>query len=257
MDDNWLAKNLSSVLTGLNIAATAATAVAASVNTYSAVQLIQEKEHEEGRKFMLKEKAKIAWPKYVPTVLCFAASAGLGIASNGLSLAQLASLGAAAGYVTKNRDQIKKKLEEVAKKLPEPMKEDVMSTIFLDIEHGVTCPEFERTGLGTQKCLDLYSGRRFLSNEKDVLAGNERFIKRWKDGASLCLSDLYDEWRISRTTFGYMWGLRNDPEYDGDVEIVITTRYSKDKEWLYIDLKTPLREDWQTIWGEEVCKCLK
>lgn len=243
---SWVTKNIPTVLTGVSLVATAATAVAASHDTMIAASIFEEKESELGRKLSNKEKFKFGWKSYIPTAACFTVAAAAGIASHGISAAQLASLGAAAGYVTSNRDKIKAKLNEVVKKLPQETQEDIRSTIFHDIRHGVTPPEYERTGHGTTKVIDLYSGRAFLSSEAAVNEGIKRFQKRWEDGEALCLSDLYDEWDIERTTFGYQFGWPNDPDYYDD-EIKFHVEWSEDKSVLFVDILTWPMDYWMEV----------
>lgn len=254
MSENWFTKNISGILTIGSIVGTAATAVAAAHNTMKAAEVIKAKEREDERQYTVKEKFKLGWKHYIPTGVCFAATVGMAIASHGISAAEIAALGTAAGYVTKNRDKIKAKFDEVVKTLPQSQQEDIRSTLLHDIKHGLTPPEYEKTGFGMTKVIDLYSGRTFLSSVKEVKAGIERFLKRWHDGEYLCLSDLYEEWHISRTTFGYQFGWPNgvvrdefgrpkNVDKDGDPmcevyfdDVLFDINYNEEEGILYVDI---------------------
>ena len=139
--------------------------------------------------------------------------------SRHLSIRQVASITAAAGYLSTKADKYKNKIREIAGG-------DVLKKVGIDAasESLKRSPTFEETGNGSLICLEGFSGRWFRSSEEAVRAAMQRIAERFGDGEYLSFNDIYDELGIVKTHFGNEFGYAPGSDfydmefyYDADV----------------------------------------
>lgn len=120
--------------------------------------------------------------------------------SRKLSATQIASLTAALGYFSANRESLEKRV--TSEEVRDARIEAALKKI----------PAIEETGKGEQICLDGIFGRWFKSTEQDVKSAIDIFNKNWQEMNSQCgfagtnVNDLYDKLGIQTTHAGYQYG---------------------------------------------------
>ena len=205
---------------------------------------------------------------YIPAIGSGLVTAGCILGSHHVSSKEIAALTATAGYLTANRDKIKKKLEEVvgtekAKEIEtqaavEAAKENKQLEKKTNppkktIAHGES---IEWTGKGPLKCLEGYSGRYFYSTLEAVKDAQKKLNNRLHCGEYVCLNDLYELYGITKTHFGHQFGWPSNSDFicnvDEDEEPIefentIVQDDFTGETILLIDIHTYPMECWQEV----------
>ena len=149
----------------------------------------------------------------IPTLVCAAGSVTCMAISEKISYRQVAALTATCIYLTKNRDFLEKKLEEVVGKerLADIKKEFVKK----EAEGIANFPCVEETGFGDLLCLEGYSGRWFRSSKEKCIEAQEMLQKQFDEDIYCCLNDYYGYLGITMTQFGHELGWVNDSDWMG------------------------------------------
>lgn len=273
----FLEMNAPTILTGVGVVGTITTSIFSVRGHVKATEIIRAAQEEAAESPELskviptKERIKKTWTCYIPAGVSGALTITAIVASNKLSLKSIAALSAAAGYLAKNRDQIKAKLIEVEDKVKEYLPKELteqeegedkpdISTDNPEFDHtlgefyklskyGHFPPTYEYTGNGTTRCIDLYSGRSFLSSPEAVKKAQDELNEMYENGCYVCLSDLYELYGINKTTFGFDFGWPANPDYfDGPIHFENEIAIDNDgHEVMLIDIWTPPMDCWQEV----------
>lgn len=154
-------------------------------------------------KHYIRNTPRLAKP-LAPTLACAAGSITCMVISERISYKQIAALTATCVYLTKNRDFLEKKLEEVVgKERLEEIKQEFVKkegTALIDF------PSVENTANGDLLCLEGYSGRWFRSSQEAVEEAQAMLSKMHEEGDYLAFNDYYGLLGISMTQFGNEFG---------------------------------------------------
>lgn len=254
-------KHIPDILTGAGVVGTVTTAVFSARGHVKAVDILRKAEGETGEPLETKEKVKKTWKCYIPAAGTGLLTIACIVGSNRVSAKNLAALGVTAGYLAKNRDQIKAKLTELTNKIKEehpellPVKvekeekHDLMRDVYQVHTKNDVLPAWEYTGKGTLRVVDLYSGRCFLSSKEAVIKAGQELNSMFNDGFSVCLSDWYALLGIKKTTFGFDFGWPNNADYfDGPIHFEYNEELDEDGfNTLFVDIWTPPMDYWQEL----------
>jgi len=220
------------IFTAIGCAGVAATAVSAVRDSRKAVRVLDDLGlYDTIEKPTLKEEAKATWKCYIPTIVSGAITIGSIVLARRITVKQIASLTAAAGYLGKKASEHKKEIYEML--TPEKRREKMREVVEDEWSPGITV---EETGNGDLLCYEAYSGRWFRSSEEAVNEAIERFKARFLDGEYLCFNDLYSELEIEKTHFGHQYGYAPNPDFYDNM----------------IDFDVALIEDFKDKYGERV-----
>lgn len=180
-------------------------------------------------KHYIRNTPRLAKP-LAPTLVCAAGSITCMAISEKISYKQIAALTATCVYLTKNRDFLEKKLEEVVGKerLAEIKQEFVKKeSVPKDM---IDFPCIEITGKGDLLCLEGYSGRWFRSTKEAVEEAQEMVKVMHEEGQYISMNDYYGLLGISMTQFGNEFGWPSNKDYCEDI-LSFTNTYLEASEW--------------------------
>ena len=198
-----LGEAMPAILTAVGCGGVVATAFCAIRDSKKAVRVLDDLGlYDTLEKPSLKQEAKATWKCYLPTIGAATITIGSIVMARRLTVKQIASLTAAAGYLSAKANKYKDKIREIAGG-------DILKKVDREVsgEHlRRTIPTFEETGNGDLICLEGYSGRGFKSSEEAVREAMQRVADRFGDGEYLAYNDIYDELGIVKTHFGNEFG---------------------------------------------------
>ena len=195
------------ICSGLAIVGVAVTGVLSAIRAPKYKEILEESK---GSKPVA--VAKTYWPAIASGVV----TCSLIVVAEGLGLKEIAALGAMAGYATRNRAMIERKVKEVTGKDSKDILKRIKSesTKETAVAEYAKHPSIELTGNGDLLCFEGYSGRWFRSSAEAVEAAVKRLNERFKDGEYLSLNDFYVELGITQTHFGSNRGWVPDDHED-------------------------------------------
>jgi hypothetical protein len=195
------------ICSGLAIVGVAVTGVLSAIRAPKYKEILEESK---GSKPVA--VAKTYWPAIASGVV----TCSLIVVAEGLGLKEIAALGAMAGYATRNRAMIERKVKEVTGKDSKDILKKIKSesTKETAVAEYAKHPSIELTGNGDLLCFEGYSGRWFRSSAEAVEAAVKNLNKRFKDGEYLSLNDFHEELGITPTHFGSNRGWVPDDHED-------------------------------------------
>jgi len=214
-------KNSPLLLTIVSVLGVAGTGVLSARGGIKAAKLLDEEKP-------FKEELKATWKCYIPAGVVGGVTIASIVGSHCLNAKQIASLTAACGYLTYNRDRIKDKAKELLgeeqyEKMQKELYQELSADARVALEDGVL--SVEATGHGDLLCLDGYSGRWFRSSREAVERAFDELNDRFQAGYGeyLCLNDYYKCLGIAETHFGWQYGWpANVDFYDTPLQFELT-----------------------------------
>lgn len=152
------------------------------------------------------EKAKNAETKkekalcYIPAIISGTATCACIGGSHHVGSKEIAALTATASFAVANRNKLEEKLA------PLIQKEEALDIRKEVAKKPLSGQPIEFSGNGPLRFLECYSGRKFTSSLENVLSGEKRLNKEIREGAAVCMNDLYHYWNITQTEFGDQFG---------------------------------------------------
>lgn len=234
-----LLQHLPQILSGVAVIGVGATAYLSGKNSIKAHEILKEKQSQNDG-LAIKEKVKLTWKCYIPTLIALTATITCMIVSQKMSAAQVASMSAACGYLINQKTELEKKIKE-------EVGEETFQKIKKEVDEKITRDRYEDewvepTGNGDLLCYESYTGRWFFSSEKNVFDGLKDFIDYYKDNDYIAYNDLYGFLNLTPSYLGSELGWCSDEENGWSPnEIEFSTYYSDKivpgKNVLMIDLK--------------------
>lgn len=203
MNNKFLKRNSSTILTCLGVVGLVATSVAAVKATPKAMKLLEQAEEEKGETLTNLEKVKVAGPVYIPAVAIGTASIVCMFGSNVLNKRQQASLASAYAFVDRSYKEYKKKVNElygneVEKRVIEEMARDEYEEI------DVAPTETE------QLFFDYHSLRYFTSSIDDVMEAERFMNETLRKTGYVSVNDMYTLFGLDLVTYGDDMGWSRD-----------------------------------------------
>lgn len=192
----FIKRNTSTILTCLGAVGVVATAVMAVKETPKALTLLENAKEEKGEELTKFERAKVAGPVYIPSVITGAATIACIFGSSIISKNQQAALMSAYALLDNSYKEYKKKTDEL---YGEEAGKQIRGEIAKDKYTG------DEVSLDDDKELfyDFYSGRYFESTKQEVLWAQYETNRSMFVNYSVGVNEYYD-----------LLGLEPLPEYE-------------------------------------------
>lgn len=200
------------ILTGIGIAGMIATTVAAVRATPKALELIDEREIEEGKRLSNVEVAQIVWKCYIPAAVTGVLSTACLIGASSVNLRRNAALATAYTISEAALKEYKAKtLEVVGEKKEEAIRDAVAKDKLR--QNPVSKTEVIMTGKGETLCYDILSGRYFKSDMDKINKAINELNLRMRSEQYVSLNDFYYEVGLPDIKLGEDLGWNIDKGY--------------------------------------------
>lgn len=239
-----LNENSTTILTGLGVTGTVATAYLTGRATFKAAELIAHDEAvantgvEPGADpvyLTKKDKVKIVWKVYAPPVAAGAITITSIITANRISSKKIAALVVASGVSERAFQEYK---DKVVERLGQKKHEDIRAGVAQDRvdRNPVGTNEVIVTGKGDVLFYDEHSGRYFYSTMETVRRAENRINHELLEGMGCSLSEFYDEIGMKASNYSDSVGWNGGER----MEVEFSTTLSEDgRPCISIDFKKP------------------
>lgn len=223
------------ILTGMGVSGTIATAVLTGRASFKAAGIIeQERQNLEGvgegsengntfEKISPVRKVKLVWHLYIPPVGVGAITITSIVMANKVSSKQIAALTVASGI---SERALKEYKEKVVEKLGERQDRIIRDEVAQDRVNNnpVNSREVILAGTGEVLCYDMSSGRYFQSTVEEIKRAENKVNYELINFMSASLSSFYDEIGLAPTSFSDSvgWNMNNH------IEVAFSTVMSTD-----------------------------
>lgn len=250
-----LGDNSSTILSGVGVAGTIATAVLSTKATIKASALVAEEKvkinHsvDEGQDAITLSKTdtvKLVWRHYLPPVAAGSITIGCIIGANRISSKRVAALTIAAGVSERALSEYKDKvIERLGDRQDQKIRDDVAQDRVLATPAN---SQLIIAGSGEVLCFDMLTGRYFHSTMEDLKRAENKVNYELLHYDSCSLSNFYEEVGLEPTPYtdSVGWNLNNH------MEVKFSTVLSNDnKPCIAIDFSRPPITDFdkQRNWG--------
>lgn len=222
-------ENLPTILTGVGVVGTGATAYLTGRASFKAARLLDHNEimhyqQTHGLEPSNKDKVKLVWKFYVPPALSMSGTMAAIIMANRLSSRKIAALVLASGITERAFSEYKEKVYE---KLGKNQQEKVHEEIARDhlLRNPKDTSQVFITGTGDVLCYDMLTGRYFLSSAEKIRKAENRVNKELNNFMYASLTLFYDEVGLPPTTYTDTVGWQGNE----NLEVNITTVMSDDE----------------------------
>lgn len=256
-----LRDNSASILTGVGVAGTVATAYLTARATFRAAEIIREAEDPREEDFkaggevlhqvttvdMLTnlDKVSLVWKHYIPPAAMGIITITSIVAANRISSKKIAALVVASGISDRALNEYKQK---VIDKFGERKETDIRDEIAQDrvIGHPANSREIVLAGTGEVLCYDMLTGRYFQSTMEEIRRAENRVNYEMIHFNSVSLSMFYEELGLPPTPYtdSVGWNMNNH------MEVKVSTVMSTDnRPCLAIDFSKQPLPDYDKIWN--------
>lgn len=249
-----LENHSTTILTGIGVGGTIATAVLSGRASFKAVELIAKEQHEleEELKFpdvkveqSRTDKIKLVWQLYLPPVAMGITTVTCIIVANKISSKKIAALAVAGGISERALQEYK---DKVVEKLGERQNQKIRDEIAQDRVNGTSPASREVVVVGTGEvlCYDMTTGRYFQSTMEEIKRAENKVNRELLHAMSCSASEFYDEIGLPPTTYSDTYGWNSD----NLLEIQFTTVMSPDgRPCIAIDFSNPPIADYHKLWN--------
>jgi hypothetical protein len=206
--------NSPSLLTGIGVVGTVATAYLTGKAAVKASQLIRIEEAKKTTSVLSyrlnnKEKIELVWVEFIPPVASCAVTIGAIIGANHIGSRRAAAVAAAYSLSEKAYAEYK---EKVVEKLGEKKEEKIRDEIAQDRvnKNPSGSREVIITGNGDVMCYDSLTGRYFKSSVEAIRRAENEINKQILDTDYATLSDFFDKLGLRATAFSNEMGWNTD-----------------------------------------------
>lgn len=187
-----LKKRSPEILMGLGISGMIFTTISAVRATPKALQMIDEREIEDGKRLSKPEIVATTWKCYVPAAVTGVCSIACLIGANSINTRRNAALAAAYAISLQDLADYKEKaLEVVGPKKEEQIRDAVAQNRFE--RDNATAMPIITTGKGTVPCYDYLTKRKFESDMETLRKAENNLNLRMRDEYTITLNDFYAE----------------------------------------------------------------
>lgn len=246
-----LNENSTTILTGVGVGGTVATAVLASRASFKAADVLDEerliREEAAGEADILEptrtQKVKLVWKFYIPATGVGIITVTSIIAANKISSRRIAALALASGISERALQEYK---EKVVAKLGERQNRTLRDEIAQDrVNENPPGSQVIITGSGEVLCFDMLTGRYFLSTVEAIKRAENKINYEILHHMSASLSEFYDEVGLAPTSYTDSVGWSGEP-----IEVAISTVMSPDKRpCIAVDFNRPPVLDYSKYYG--------
>jgi hypothetical protein len=233
-------ENMPTILTGVGVVGTGATAYLTGRASFKAARLLDHNQimHYEqtgGEEPSKMQKVKLVWRHYIPPATVMTGTMAAIVMANKVSSRRIAALALASGITERAFSEYKEKVyERLGKGNNEKIREEIARDRILKNPHDTT--QVIITGNGDVLCYDMLTGRYFLSSAEKLRKAENRVNKELNNFMYASLSLFYEEVGLPPTTYTDTVGWQGNE----NLEVNLTTVLSDDeKPCLAVDF-TPL-----------------
>lgn len=191
---NFTVAHSTTILTSVGVAGVVGTAVSASVASVKSYKTVKEVEEEEKRDLEFKEKVKLCWKYYIPTVATGATTISAVIGSNIISGKKEAAMASALALAERSFEEYK---DVVAEKLgndeAKELQDKVIFDKIADTDSEEIHPEWTFETHGKTLCYDYYCGRYFYSDPAYLRSCEGEINRLYLTEGVISLQQVYDE----------------------------------------------------------------
>lgn len=199
--------NSPSILTGLGVAGTLATAYLAARASFKAARTIMMVE-ETGYEMDTKKKVKLVWHMYLPTLASAAVTTTSICLARKIDAKRLTAITAAYAITDQAFGDYKSKVVE---KLGENKATKIHDEVMQDkMKDSVVPPQLVIVPENKVLCLDTYSGRYFHSTMQDIKRAENEVAYENNHAYSVCLQEFYDRLGLEATSISENIGWTSD-----------------------------------------------
>jgi hypothetical protein len=233
------------ILTGVGVGGTVATAYLTGRASFKAAKLIEQEKQErvEELKFPKTEvveytwptKLKMVWKLYIPPVGAGAVTITSIIAANKISSTRIAALAAAAGISERALAEYKEKvMEKLGPKQDEKIRDEIAQDRINQNPPGSR--EVIVAGSGDVLCFDMHTGRYFQSSMEEMKRAENKVNHSLIQFMHASASEFYDEIGLPPSSYTDMvgWNANNQ------IELIFSSALTPDnRPCLAMDFKRP------------------
>lgn len=248
-----LNENSSTILSGLGVGGTIATAVLTGRASFKAADLIAEQkalvdnlieEDVPPVELSKTEKTKLVWHLYLPPVASGVLTIGCIFAANRISSKKIAALTVAAGVSERAFSEYKEKvIEKLGVRQDQKIRDEVAQDRVTATPMG---SQVIVAGTGEVLCFDMLTGRYFKSTMEDIKRAENKVNYELIHYMSCSLSTFYDEIGLQATPYtdSVGWNMNNH------MEVKFSTVLSDDnRPCLAIDFSRPPIPEYDKNWN--------
>ena len=214
---NFTVAHSTTILTSVGVAGVVGTAVSASVASVKSYKTVKEVEEEEKRDLEFKEKVKLCWKYYIPTVATGATTISAVIGSNIISGKKEAAMASALALAEKGFEEYK---DVVAEKLgveeEKALKDDIIFDKIASTNSEDIKPDWVFETHGKTLCYDYYCGRYFYSDPAYLRSKEAEINRIYMTECIIYLQQVYDEIGLISTNW-----LERQMAWESDAESII------------------------------------
>ena len=205
---NFTVAHSTTILTSVGVAGVVGTAVSASVASVKSYKTVKEAEEEEKRDLEFKEKVKLCWKYYIPTITTGVTTISAVVGSNIISGKKEAAMASALALAEKSFVEYKDAIaEKLGKNEAKELQDKVIFDKIADIDSNDIHPEWTFDSHGKTLCYDYYCGRYFISDPAFLRSCEGEINRKFLTEGAIMLQDVYDEIGfISNSWLGRMMG---------------------------------------------------
>lgn len=229
--EKYVIDNSPSIMTGLGVVGTIATAYLTGKAGYKTAQILSSQDPHES----LMEKTKRVWPEYIPPVIMGSISVVAIIGANKVGSRRAAAVAAAYSLTEKAFAEYK---EKVVDKIGEKKNQKIYDEIAQEKveKNPPSTREIIITGNGDVMCYDTLTGRYFMSSMEQIKSVVNEINRRIITYDYASLTEFYDLLGLSATVFSEEVGWK----FENMIDISFSTVLSDDgKPCLAIQYNTP------------------
>lgn len=220
--------NSPSLLTGIGVVGTVATAYLTGKAAVKATQLIKIEEAKLAvgsfdYTMDLQQKVKLVWTEFVPPVASCAVTIGAIIGANHIGSRRAAAVAAAYSLSEKAYAEYKERvIEKIGEKKEERIRDEIQQSR-ID-RNPASTTEVVITGSGEVMCYESLTGRYFMSSREIIQRAENEINKQILDSDYASLSDFFDKIGLKPTTYSEEVGWK----YDNMLDVKFSTCLSDD-----------------------------
>lgn len=210
-----ISNNSPTILSGIAVTTSIATAILASKASFSASDAIREEQvnrelsKPNPTEMTLREKVELVWPYYVPAVVTGTATVVCVISANRIGTRRAAAMAAA---YTMSREAFAEYKDKVVEKIGEAKEQKVRDEIAQDQinRNPVKSNELYITETGESLCYDSITGRYFTSSVEKMRQAENTINRQIIHDMSASTSDFYSLIGLPTTPYSGEIGWNND-----------------------------------------------
>lgn len=243
-----IVENSPAILTGIGVAGVVVTAILAAKGAVKANNDIIDIEHSSGATLTPKEKIQITWKHFIPAAVVGTGTIVCVISAQSINSKRAAVLMSLYTIADRSLTEVKDKMRE---ELGEGKARGIMDKIAEDRVNDFDPDEkllqkIDMSGGEVSWCLDLYSGREFLSNTNQLMAAMNSINQECNEHMYASLNDWYGLVGLDYIPIGETVGWTSD----NHLELELAYVPLKDgRPAIAVGFKRQPKENFYSAWG--------